>query len=92
MNHIIQVRMIQLENSLVSHPKAAEHLGSWCSFPGVLVFLCSGELSVCCQSCPTLFDPMDCSPLGFSVLGISQARILERVAISFSRDSSQPRD
>ena len=37
-------------------------------------------------------DPMDCSPPGFSVPGISQARILEKVAISFSRGSSQPRD
>ena len=44
------------------------------------------------QSCPTLCDPMDCSPPGFSVYGISQARILEWVAISFSRGSSQPRD
>ena len=31
------------------------------------------------QSCPTLCDPMDCSPPGFSVLGILQARILEWV-------------
>ena len=37
-------------------------------------------------------DPMDCSPLGSSVHGISQARILEWVAIPFSRESSQPRD
>ena len=35
---------------------------------------------------------MDCSPPGSSVHGISQARILEWVAISFSRGSSQPRD
>ena len=44
------------------------------------------------QSCPTLCDPVDCSPPGFSVHGILQARILEWVAISFSRGSSQPRD
>ena len=44
------------------------------------------------QSCPTLCDPMDCSPPGFSVHGILQARILEWVVISFSRGSSQPRD
>ena len=44
------------------------------------------------QSCPTLCDPMDCSPLGSSVHGILQARILEWVAISFSRGSSWPRD
>ena len=35
---------------------------------------------------------MDCSPAGFSVHGISQARMLEWVAISFSRESSLPRD
>ena len=37
------------------------------------------------QLCPTLCDPMDCSLPGSSVHGISQARILEWVAISFSR-------
>ena len=44
------------------------------------------------QLCPTLGDPMDCSLPGFSVHGILQARILQWVAISFSRGSSQPRD
>ena len=44
------------------------------------------------QSCPTLSDPMDCSPPGSSVHGIFQARILEWVTISFSRRPSQPRD
>ena len=41
---------------------------------------------------PTLCDPMDCSLPGSSVHGIFQARVLEWVAISFSRGSSQPRD
>ena len=41
---------------------------------------------------PTLCDPMDCSLPGSSVHGISQARILEWVAIPFSRGSPQPRD
>ena len=44
------------------------------------------------QLCPTLCDPMDYSPLGSSVHGILQARILEWVTISFSRGSSWPRD
>jgi len=35
------------------------------------------------QSCLTLYDPMDCSPLGSSVCGILQARILEWVTISY---------
>ena len=44
------------------------------------------------QSGLTLFNPMDCSPPGSSVHGTSQARILEWVAISYSRRSSRPRD
>ena len=44
------------------------------------------------EGCHTLkmkdSDPMDCSPLGFSVHGILQARILEWVAMPFSRGSS----
>ena len=44
------------------------------------------------QSCPTLFDPIDCSLPGSPIHVILQARILEWVAISFSRGSSQPRD
>ena len=43
------------------------------------------------QSCPTLWDPMDCSLPSSSVHGIFQARILEWVAIPFSRGSSQLR-
>ena len=44
------------------------------------------------QSCPTLWDLMDCSPPGSSVHGILQARVLEWVAIPSSRGSSWPRD
>ena len=64
-------------------------------------FRCPGKLSkfqehgtlpwVPAQSCPTLCDPMDCSLPGSFVHGISQARILESIAISFSRGSSRPR-
>ena len=43
------------------------------------------------QSCPTLCDPMDCSPPGSSVHGILQARILEWVARPFARGSFWPR-
>ena len=52
-------------------------------------FLLESEVA---QSCPTLCDPVDCSPLGSSAHGILQARVLEWVAISFSRGSSPPRD
>ena len=44
------------------------------------------------QLCPTLCHLMDCSPSGSYVHGISQARILERVAILFSSGSYQSRD
>ena len=44
------------------------------------------------QSCPTLCDPMHCSPQGSSVHGTLQARILEWVAIPFTRGSSPTRD
>ena len=46
----------------------------------------------CAQWYPTLCDPMDCSLPGSPVHGIFQARILERVARSSSRESFQPRD
>ena len=54
------------------------------------IFLCSYCLVA--KSYPNLWEPMDCNQPGSSVHGISQARILEWVAISFSRASSQLRD
>ena len=47
---------------------------------------------VCIQLYLTLCNHMDCNPPGSSVRGIFQARILEWVAISWSRGSSPPRD
>ena len=44
------------------------------------------------QLCPPLCDPMNCSPPGSFVHGILQARVLEWIAISFSRGYSWPRD
>ena len=44
------------------------------------------------QSCLTLCNPMDCSPLGSFVHRIFQARILEWVAVPFFKGSSQPKD
>ena len=48
-----------------------------------LNFLLETATAKSLQSCPTLWDPIDGSPLGSSVAGILQARTLERVAISF---------
>ena len=44
------------------------------------------------QSCPTLSDPMDCSLPGSSIHGIFQARVLEWVAIAFSRTTTWGQD
>ena len=52
--------------------------------------LCPASLRL--QSCLTLCDPVDCSPPGFSVHGISQPKILECVAMPSSGESSWPRD
>ena len=62
----------------------------WCTHyvKNVMSLLCS----VRAQLCPALYDLMDCGLSGFSGHEISQARILEWVAISFCRGSSQPRD
>ena len=48
--------------------------------------------SVSHSSCPALCDPTDCSPADSSVHGILQARMLECVAVPFSRGSYRPRD
>ena len=55
-------------------------------------FLWKESESEVAQSCPTLFNPMDCSLPRSSIHGIFQARVLEWVVISFSRGSSRPRD
>ena len=78
-------------------------MGMWCTqgrdewnrkhvtYLRIFKFLCA-VLCLVVQSCPTLCDPMSCSPLDSSVHGILQARILEWVAMPSSRGSSQPRD
>ena len=63
----------------------------WTTHVFSILYTCAG-LCLIAQSCPTLCNPIDCSPPGSSVYGIFQARILEWVAISFSGGSSCPRD
>ena len=57
-----------------------------------LLIFSENESVLVTQLCPALCEPMDRSPPGSSVHGILQARVLEWVAISFSRGSSPPRD
>ena len=58
----------------------------------ITVITLSEWVSEVTQLCPILCEPMDCSLPDSSIHGIFQARILEWVAISFSRRSSQPRE
>ena len=69
---------------LLSHPQSIKEVAE------PIQQLCAWEAHVLCQV--WLWDPTDCSPPGSSVRGILQARILEWVAILFSRGSSQPWD
>ena len=71
--------------------------GGWNYCGGILSLSTSGWvflLPVCsvAQPCSILCSPMDCSSPGSSVHGIFQARVLEWIAIPFSRVSSWPRD
>ena len=67
--------------------KSWTRLGDWMTTVWLSVCVCSVA-----QSCPTLGDPVGCSPPAPSVHGILQARVLEQVAVPFSRGSSRPRD
>ena len=67
--------------------KSWTRLGDWMTTVWLSVCVCSVT-----QSCPTLGDPVGCSPPAPSVHGILQARVLEQFAISFSNGSSQSRD
>ncbi|CAI9179367.1 unnamed protein product [Rangifer tarandus platyrhynchus] len=64
-------------------------LGCISSIPNLRVFIMNVKAT---QSCPTLCDPVNCSPPGSSVHGILQARKLRWIAISFSRESSRNRN
>ena len=73
-------------------PNYLGHYAKYFVYVNRLIYLPKILCALVTQSCLTLCDPLDCSPPGSSVPGIFQARILEWVAISFSRGSSRPRD
>ena len=78
--------------SLSFQPGSIEHRYSFMDRRKQMIYPMSEVKVLVTQSCQTLCDPVDYSPLGSSVHGILQLRILEWVAIPFSRVSSQPRD
>ena len=83
---------IGLEPSVLGWSQDAQSKVPWTGEASPLWRFLHRRVCVCvcvrAQSCPTLCYPMDCSPPGASVHGILQERILEKVAISFSRGSS----
>ena len=64
-----------------------EPLSHWGGSVGRNIFAAAAKSL---QLCPTLSDPMDCSPPGSSILGIFQAGVLEWGAIAFSKYSQNP--
>ena len=80
------VRGIQISPS-VSFRLTSCYFSLWC-----LSFIHNTCVCSVAQLCRTFCYPMDCRPPGSSVQGIFQARILKRVAISYSRGSSWSRD
>ena len=93
-----------LIDCLCSKSREIDWRNLWIKFLGdtiqdkhtIAVDMCILKLKylLCCAKslllCPTLWDPTDYSPSGSSVHGILQARILEWVAISYSKGSSNP--
>ena len=81
---------------LLSEPLGKLHTHTYVHIIHIYTYICiSVYIHMCvlfAQLCSTLCDSMDCSSPGSFVHGILQARILEWIAIPFSRGSSQPGD
>ena len=80
---------VQAHHYLWTSPWSSSHTAWWLGFTGTGLKNMKVKVT---QSCPTHCDTMYCSLTGSSVHRILQARILEWVAVPFSRGSSQPRD
>ena len=76
-------------SSTIHHVPSSPNISFLCytKYPWLCLtnFTPTFDLCVCAQSCLTLCDPVDCDLPGFSVHGVFQAKILEWVAISYSR-------
>ena len=89
--HVSMILMFYICSQLASF---VDYISSLTSFLAQTLHLPWSEVkwSDVAQSCPTLCDLMNCRLPDFSIHGIFQAIVLEWIAISFSRGSSQPRD
>ena len=76
----------------ISRDQNYEAINCYCFKTCKFGYFLTAALCSVAQFCPSIFGPKDCSPPSSSVCWIPQARVLEWVAISFSRGSSWPRD
>ena len=91
-NHIIISIDAEKAFDKVQHPfmiKTFQKMGTEETYLNIVKAIYDSEVT---QLCLTLCDPVECSLPGSSFHGILQARVLEWVAISFSRGSSRPSD
>ena len=86
MSDSVRPRRWQLTRLLCPWDSPGKNTGVGCHF--LLQCMKVKSQSEVVQSCPTLYDPMDCSPPGSSVHGIFQARVLEWGAIAFSNQAA----
>ena len=82
-------KLLSLRDNYCGKWPSVNHARKSVHFQALLKSYCYCLVS---KSCPTLCNPVDYSPPGSSVYGVLQAKILEWVAMPFSRGSSQPRD
>ena len=82
-SHVYSVRPQRRQPTRLPRPwdSPGKNTGVGCHFLQCMKVKSESEVA---QSCPTLSDPLDCSPPGSSIHGIFQARVLDWVAISFS--------
>ena len=84
------VYLLQSDEPTLMHHNVPKSIVNLWVHSWVYTFYVVDVVVVVAKLCLALFDPMGCSPPGSPVHGILQARILEWIAISFSRGSSQP--
>ena len=94
---VLSAFQLNTRQSKPSYKKNWKNSGSKYMTPSICIYFESKYMLdfvyvLVAQACPTLCNPMDCSPPGSSIHGILQAWIQEWVAISLSRGSSQPRN